>query len=86
MSTARRIGRFFIIVGLGIIGFFVLSDLAQQANITLLLIGGGIFFLGVMIQITNPGPEKPSHAHFRTLRRVVKREEEIEKKTEEERK
>ncbi len=84
MSTSHRIGRFFILLGLGIIGFFVLSDLAQQANLTVLLVGGAIFILGIMIIVTNPGPERTPSQHFRTLRRVVKREEQIEKKNEEE--
>ncbi len=84
MSVTRRIGRFLIILGLGIIGFFVLSDLGQQANLTLLLVGGIIFFLGIMILVTNPGPEHPPSPHFRTLRRVMKREEKIEKKEEKE--
>ncbi len=86
MSTTRRIGRFFIVLGLGIIGFFILSDLAQQANLAVLLIGGGIFILGIMILVTNPGPEQTPHQHFRTLRRVVNREEQIEKKNQEEEK
>ncbi len=85
MSVTRRIGRFLIIVGLGIIGYFVLSDLAQQANLTLLVVGGIILILGIMILVTNPGPEHPPSPHFRTLRRVMKREEQIEKKEEEER-
>ncbi len=84
MSVTRRIGRFFIILGLGIIGFFVLSDLGQQANLTLLLVGAIILILGIMILVTNPGPEHPPSQHFRTLRRVMKREEQIEKKSEEE--
>jgi predicted membrane channel-forming protein YqfA (hemolysin III family) len=86
MDTLRRIGRFFIILGIGVIGFYILSDLAQQANLTVLLIGGGIFTLGIMILVTNPGPERPPNPHFRTLRRVVKREEKIEKKVGEEKK
>ncbi len=86
MSTTRRIARFLILLGLGIIGFFVLSDLAQQANLTVLLIGGGLFFLGVMILVTNPGPEHPPSPHFRTLKRVMRREEKVEKEEEEERK
>ncbi len=85
MSITHRIGRFLIIVGLGIIGFFVLSDLAQQANLTLLVVGGILLILGIMILVTNPGPEHPPSPHFRTLRRVMKREEQIEKKEEEER-
>jgi len=86
MSVTRRIGRFFIVLGIGIIGFFILSDLAQQANLVLLLVGGAIFLFGVMILVTNPGPEPPPSPHFRTLKRVTKREEQIEKKEEEERK
>ncbi len=78
MSTVRRIGRFFILVGIGVIAFFILSDLAQQANISVLLIGGIILIFGIMIIVTNPGPEHPPSPHFRTLRKVVKREEQIE--------
>ena len=44
------------------------------------------FVLGIMILVTNPGPEHPPSPHFRTLKRVMKREEQIEKKNEEERK
>jgi len=86
MNTTRRIGRFFILLGVGIIAFFVLSDLAQQANMELLLIGGGIFILGILILVTNPAPEAPPDPHFRTLKRAVKKEEQIEKKEEGERK
>jgi len=86
MNAARRIGRFFVLLGVGIIGFFVLSDLAQQANMELLLVGGGILVLGILILITNPAPEAPPDPHFRTLKRAMKREEQIEKKEEGERK
>lgn len=73
-------------LGAGIIGFFVLTDLAQQANMEVLLVGGGILILGILILVTNPAPEAPPDPHFRTLRRTVKKEEEIEKKEEGERK
>ncbi len=79
MSITRRIGRFLIILGLGIIGFFVLTDLGQQANLNLLLVGAIIFILGIMILVTNPGPERPPSPHFRTLRKVMKKEEEEER-------
>ncbi len=86
MSVTRRIARFLILLGLGIIGFFILSDMAQQANLTLLLVGGVIFIIGVLILVTNPGPEHPPSPRFRTLRRSIKKEEKIEKEEQEERK
>ena len=75
----RRIGRFFILLGAGIIGFFVLSDLAKQPNMGLLLIGGGILIVGILFLVTNPAPEAPPDPHFRTLKRAVKKEEKVEK-------
>ena len=79
MSVMRRIGRFFILLGAGIIGFFVLSDLAKQPNMGLLLIGGGILIVGILFLVTNPAPEAPPDPHFRTLKRAVKKEEKVEK-------
>jgi len=86
MSVARRIGRFLVVVGLGLIGFFVLSDIAQQVNFNFLVIGFFVFAFGIFLIITNPPPEATPNPRFKSLNKILKREEQINEKEKRERK
>ena len=85
MSAARRIGRFLVLVGLGLIGFFVLSDIAQQVNFNFLVIGFFVFVFGVFLIVTNPPPEATPNPRFRSLNKILKREEQLKEKEKRER-
>lgn len=80
MSLSRRLGIFLIMVGGGLIAYFVLTDLAQQAGYGSLLIGTLVLLGGIAILIANPGPEPHSNPRFRSLNKVLKRDEEVEGK------
>lgn len=80
MSLSRRIGRFLVIVGVGLIGYFVLTDLAQQPIYASLLIGTLTLVGGIVILITNPAPESHLNPRFRSLNKVLKRDEEVDEK------
>jgi hypothetical protein len=86
LSTARRIGRFLVVVGLGLIGMFVLSDMAQLVNYNFLVIGGLVFGVGIFLIITSPAPEATPNPRFRSLNKIMKKEEKIEEKEKRERK
>ena len=80
MSFSRRLGKFLIIVGVGLIGYFVLTDLAQQAVYASLLIGTLMLIGGIVILIANPAPEPQPNPRFRSLNKIMKRDEEVEEK------
>jgi hypothetical protein len=80
MSAARRIGIFLILVGFGLIGFFVFSDLASQPSFGTLAIGTLALVAGIAIMVTNPAPEPHPSPRFRTLNKIMKRDNEIEGK------
>lgn len=80
MSVSRRLGIFLIIIGIGLIGYFVLTDLAQQAGYSSLLIGTLTLLGGIALLIANPGPEPHPNPRFRSLNKVMKKDEKIEEK------
>ena len=80
MSFARRIGTFLLIVGLGLIGYFVFTDLARQASYGSLVIGAITLIAGIVILVSNPAPEPHPNPRFRTLNKIMKRDDEIEGK------
>jgi hypothetical protein len=86
LSTARRIGRFLVIIGLGLIGLFVLSDMAQFVNYNFLVIGALVFGIGIFLIITSPKPEPTPNPRFRSLNKILKKEEETREKEKRERK
>ncbi len=80
MSFSRRIGIFLVIIGLGLIGYFVLSDLARQASFGSLVLGSIALIGGIALLVSNPGPEPHPNPRFRTLNKIMKRDEKIEGK------
>lgn len=80
MSLARRIGIFLVIVGAGLIAYFVLTDLALQASYASLVFGTIILVGGISMLVTNPAPEPHPNPRFRTLNKIMKRDEKIEGK------
>ena len=82
MKTGHRIGTFLVLLGLGLIGYFVITDLALQPSFGVLIIGALILIAGISTMVTNPNPEPHPNPRFRTLNKIMKRDEEIEGKVE----
>lgn len=80
MNVARRIGTFLIIIGAGLIAFFVLSDLALNASYGSLLIGTILLVGGISMVVSNPTPDTHPNPRFRTLKKIMNRDEKIEGK------
>jgi hypothetical protein len=80
MSFARRIGTFLIMLGLGLIGYFVFSDLARQVSFGSLIVGAIALIGGIAVLIGNPNPEPHPNPRFRTLNKIMKRDDQIEGK------
>jgi len=72
----RKIGTFFIFVGVILIILFVLSDVANAREFHYLLYGMIAFLIGIFMVGTNPKPPVES-----TRFRVLKRKSEKEKKS-----
>jgi uncharacterized membrane protein HdeD (DUF308 family) len=75
MSIGRKIGRFLVVLGCGLIGFFVLTDLARQANFGTLFIGAMILIGGIFLMVSNPNPEQHQAPRFRTLNKILQKDE-----------
>lgn len=78
MSFVFRIGTFFVLLGVALVALFVLSDLAQQPDFRLLILGGLGILLGFLLRWSSPPPERPLSSRFRLFRK--KREEKSEKR------
>ncbi len=63
----NRIGTFFIVIGLGLIGMFILSDIAKTPSCNLLLFGGISLAVGILLSRQNPGPPPKETGRFRVL-------------------
>jgi hypothetical protein len=69
----RRLGTFFIYVGVFLFGLFVLSDQMQAANYRYLLFGILVILLGMFLHLTSPKlPPPPDSGRFRLFKREKK--------------
>lgn len=64
----RRIGQFFFLVGLLLVGLFFLSNAAQRAQYELLLYALGTFLI---YWLTRRRAKRQESGRFRTLRKVM---------------
>lgn len=73
----NRVGTFFILLGLGMIGLFVLSDVAKAPSCSLLVLGGVCLALGIILWMRDPVKPGPPANRFRLFRSAGKK---LEKK------
>jgi hypothetical protein len=71
----RKVGAFFIFIGVALIVLFVLSDIAHAREFNYLLYGMIILLVGIFVVGINPKPPVESNRF-----RVLKRKSENEKK------
>ena len=64
----HRVGTFFMMVGLLLIGLFILSDIADAPTCNFLVIGVVLFVLGVYLWFRNPLPASPPSERFRIFK------------------
>jgi predicted lipid-binding transport protein (Tim44 family) len=69
MELANRVSTFIIVMGVALIGLFVLSIIAHDAQFILLLIGMILIAVAVFINVRFPMPEKPQAERFRLLKK-----------------
>ncbi len=70
----NRVGTFFFLLGLGLIGLFVLSDIAKTPTCNYLIIGGIFLIIGVFLWLRDPAPPPQQTGRFRVLRGGEKKE------------
>jgi hypothetical protein len=74
MSLSHRIGNFFILIGVLLIGLFVLSDLARAPVISFLLASAALIIVGGLLRfLVNPPPPPPPPERFRIFKRKEKK-------------
>ncbi len=71
----NRVGTFFILLGLGLIGLYILSDIAKVPSCNLLVFGGIALALGVFLWLRDPIKPGPPANRFRLLRGMNKKQE-----------
>jgi len=71
----RKVGTFFIFIGVALIVLFVLSDIAHAREFNYLLYGMVVLLIGIFVVGINPKPPVESNRF-----RVLKRKSENEKK------
>jgi len=65
---AHRIGTFFMMVGLGLIGLFIASDTAGAPACNFLAAGSVLLVLGIILWFRNPLPSGQPSGRFRILK------------------
>jgi hypothetical protein len=66
----NRIGNFLLFLGVFLIGLFLLSDIANTPNFSLLVYGGISFLAGIISKWTGPKADRPPNTRFRLIRSV----------------
>ena len=75
----NRVGTFFILLGLFLIGLYIMSDLTKQAICNLLIFGGAFLSLGIFMWFRDPAKPGPPTERFRILRNTGKKSEKAKK-------
>jgi hypothetical protein len=70
----NRIGTFFILIGLGLIGLFILSDIAESPTCNYLVIGAILLALGIFLWFKDPRPPSEPTGRFRLLQKSKKKD------------
>lgn len=71
----HRIGTFFMLVGLLLIGLFIVSDIAQSPSCGYIIIGSVLLVLGIFLWFRDPAPPPQETGRFRILKGVGKKQE-----------
>lgn len=70
----KRIGTFLFMVGLLLIGLYVISDAAKTPVCNYLLFGVVLAGIGIALWVRNPGAPPPPSGRFRLLRARQKKQ------------
>jgi hypothetical protein len=68
MGSWRKLGLFFIALGVFLLALFVFSDIAKQVEFGLLLAGLPLMGIGIFVLVTNPRPQPTPSPRFRILK------------------
>lgn len=71
---AHRIGTFFLMVGLALVGLFAASDTAGAPAWDFLAAGAVLLVLGILLWFRNPLPAGPPSERFRLLKGAGKKQ------------
>jgi hypothetical protein len=69
MNIRRRLGNFFLAVGIVLLALFFVSDYLEAAEGWYLFLGAGFFGYGIYLAVKGRKPSEPSQ-RFRTMRRM----------------
>jgi predicted membrane channel-forming protein YqfA (hemolysin III family) len=71
METIHRVGTFFILLGVGLIILFILSDLAKAPSCNFLIVGAVLLILGIVMWARNPINPGQKAERFRTVKKIM---------------
>ncbi len=71
----NRVGTFFAVLGVGLIGLFLLSDITDAPTCSYLLIGAVFLVLGIILWLRDPAPPPQETGRFRILRKSEKKQD-----------
>jgi hypothetical protein len=64
----NRIGTYFILLGLGLVGLFIVSDIAEAPTCSLLIFGAISLILGIGLWLRDPVKPGPPAQRFRLFK------------------
>ena len=70
----NRIGTFFILLGIGSVGLFILSDMSDTPTCNYLVFGAVFLALGIVLWLRDPAPPPQETGRFRILRKTEKKQ------------
>jgi hypothetical protein len=69
MELANRVSTFILVMGLALIGLFVLSIIAEDVQMILLVVGLILVALAGYLNVRFPGPQLPPAERFRLVKK-----------------
>jgi hypothetical protein len=66
----NRVGTFFILIGIGLIALFILSDIAKTPSCSFFMAGAVSLGLGIYMWLRDPVQPGPPPDRFRLLKRM----------------
>ena len=70
MTFTHRLGSFFLIIGVALVGLFIISDVGEEPHYGYFFFGLVILVLGLYLRWRSPNPPPPDSGRFGMVKQI----------------